>query len=263
MDRWLKHWNMNSNSVRILAALILFSAVSGAQTGTEIVQEAQNRTRSTSQRYEGTLKVINPQNKVTEKRWQFERLGSYGESKSVLHFTMPPEVKGVALLVINHKDRSSDQWMWTPAVARERRIALQDRSARLFGTDFSFEDMEERDVSQFDYQLLGEEQFDNVACWKLESKPKQSKISQYTSSLLWIRKDTYTFAKIENFNKSKLIRQIHYTDVEKVQNIWTARKVDVYDTGRNSHTILTLENLQYNIPLKEENFTLQALRRES
>jgi len=169
---------MNSNSIRIIAAAVLLSAVSCAQSATEIVQEAQNRTRSNSQRYEGTLKVINQQNKVTEKRWQFERLGSFGDSKSVLHFTAPPEVKGVALLVINYKDRSSDQWMWTPAVARERRIALQDRSARLFGTDFSFEDMEERDVNQFDYKLLGEEQFDGVACWKLESWPKKSKTSQ-------------------------------------------------------------------------------------
>ena len=42
---------------------------------------------------------------------------------------------GVALLVINHPDRSSDQWMWTPALQRNRRIALQDRSTRFFGTD--------------------------------------------------------------------------------------------------------------------------------
>jgi hypothetical protein len=48
----------------------------------------------------------------------------------VLRFTAPAEVKGVALLVVNHPDRASDQWMWTPAINRERRIALQDRSQR-------------------------------------------------------------------------------------------------------------------------------------
>jgi hypothetical protein len=30
----------------------------------------------------------------------------------------------------------------------------------------------------------------------------------------------------------------------------------------NSHTILTIEKLQYNLPLQDEAFTLQALRRE-
>ena len=93
-------------------------------------------------------------------------------------------MKGVALLIVNHPDRASDQWMWTPAIERDRRIALQDRSTRFFGTDFSFEDLEERDVGQFDYKLAGEDTVDGAACWKVESKPKkESKSSQYTSSI--------------------------------------------------------------------------------
>ena len=33
-------------------------------------------------------------------------------------------------------------------------------STRFFGTDFSFEDLDERDVDQYDYVLLGEESID-------------------------------------------------------------------------------------------------------
>src|ERR1041385_3087675 len=150
----------------------------------QIVEEAQKRTTTQSQRYEGTLQVVDAKTKITEKRWQYDRIGSHGSSKAVLRFTAPAEVKGVALLVVNHPDRASDQWMWTPAINRERRIALQDRSTRFFGTDFSFEDLEERDVHQFDYKLVGDEQIDGVLCWKLESTPKQSKSSQYTHSFI-------------------------------------------------------------------------------
>src|SRR5438270_6448274 len=120
----------------------------------QIVEEAQRRTTAQSQRYEGTLQVIDSKTKITEKRWQYDRIGSHGSSKSVLRFTAPAEVKGVALLVVNHPDRSSDQWMWTPAIHRERRIALQDRSTRFFSIDFSFEELEESDSNQFDYKLL-------------------------------------------------------------------------------------------------------------
>ena len=94
----------------------------------------------------------------------------------MLRFTAPAEVKGVALLVVNHPDRASDQWMWTPAIERDRRIALQDRSTRFFGTDFSFEDLEERDVDQYDYALLGEDAVDGAACWKIESTPKADEV---------------------------------------------------------------------------------------
>src|SRR5437870_6981538 len=168
------------NSVILFLLLSLLQ-----QAARQIVEEAQRRSTAQSQRYEGILQVIDAKNKITEKRWQYDRLGSHGSSKSVLRFTAPAEVKGVALLVLNHPDRSSDQWMWTPAINRERRIALQDRSTRFFGTDFSFEDLEERDTNQFDYRLLGEEPIEGTLCWKIESTPRQTKVSQYTNSYLY------------------------------------------------------------------------------
>jgi hypothetical protein len=231
------------------------------QDARQIVSESQKRGQSQSQQYEGTIEVIGSSNKISLKRWVFERFGSFGASKAILRFTAPAEVKGVALLIVNHPDRASDQWMWTPALERDRRIALQDRSTRFFGTDFSFEDLEERDVNQFDYKLEGEEAFDGQPCWKIESKPKESKSSQYTSSLLLIRKDNYVVIQIDNFSKEKLVRRIHYTDVQQQDGIWVGRTMEVQDSNRGSRTVMKLEKLQYNIPMKEESFTLEALRR--
>ena len=239
----------------------LVGAAGFAQDARQIVTESQDRSRSKSQRYEGTLEVIGSSNKVSLKRWSYERIGAFGASKSILRFTAPPEVKGVALLIVNHTDRASDQWMWTPAIERDRRIALQDRSTRFFGTDFSFEDLEERDVNQYDYKLVGEETIDGAACWKIESKPKEAKSSQYTSLMLAIREDNYVTVQIESFVKDKLVRRIHYSELEKIDAIWTPRTVEVLDVGRNSRTVLKLEKLQYNTPMKDEDFTIEALRR--
>jgi outer membrane lipoprotein-sorting protein len=227
----------------------------------QIVEEAQKRTDATSQRYEGLLQVFDAKGKVSDKRWSFERLGAHGSSKSVLRFIAPADVKGVALLVVNHPERASDQWMWTPALERDRRIALQDRSTRFFGTDFSFEDLEERDVNQYAYASLGEEPVDGAACWKIESTPKESKSSQYTRSIVWIRRDNYTFARIENYVKDQVVRRLTYSDLQNVQGIWTARQLEMADVRRGSRTRLTLEKLEYNVPFKDEDFTLQAIRR--
>jgi hypothetical protein len=244
-----------------IALGVLFCSLGWAQDARQIVAESENRSRSKSQQYEGTLEVIGASNKVSIKRWEYRRIGSFGTSKAILRFTAPAEVKGVALLIANHTDRASDQWMWTPAIERDRRIAAQDRSTRFFGTDFSFEDLEERDVDQFDYMLAGDDTIDGVACWKIESKPRQSKSSQYTSSLVWVRKDNYVAAQIESYLKDKLIRRIHYSDIQNVSGIWTPRTVEVYDANRKSRTILKLEKLEYNLPMKDEDFTLEALRR--
>jgi hypothetical protein len=253
---------MNKRASVVAIFLALGTAFIGARAddARQIVQEAQRRTEAKSERYEGLLRVIDAKGKVADKRWNFTRLGSHGSSKALLRFTEPAEVKGVTLLILNHPDRASDQWMWTPALQRERRIALQDRSTRFFGTDFSFEDLEERDVDQYEYRLLGEQAIDGVACWRIESIPSQKKISQYTRSEVWIRKDNYAFAQVESFVKTAVVRRLNYSDLVQVQGIWTARTLDMHDLRRNSRTILTLEKLQYNVPLKDDDFTVQALR---
>jgi hypothetical protein len=244
-----------------VAALSVVSWTAG-QDAREIVAESQRRTRAQSQRYEGVLQVVGSRGKISDKRWLSERLGSWGDSKLVIRFTAPPEVKGVALLVVNHPERSSDQWMWTPAVGRDRRVALQSRSERFFGTDFSFEDLEERDVNQFDFKLLGEEAADGAACWKIESRARRGKASQYTRVIVWVRKDNYVPARVDSYVKDEVARRLNYREIENVEGIWTARLLEMTDLRRNSRTLLKLESVRYNLPLKEENFTVQALRRE-
>ena len=243
------------NRWAVLAAFAC-SALAG-QDARHIMEEVQRRETAKSQHYEGSLQVLDPKHPSSPKSWTLDRIGSFGDSKAMLRFTAPAEVKGLAVLIVNHADRSSDQWMWAPAIERERRIALQDRATRFFGTDFSFEDLEERDIRQFDYGIAGED----ASSWKIEARPKETKSSQYTRSLFWVRKDNYVVTQIENYAKGKLVRRLKYGDIEKVDGIWTARTVEVLDAGRDSRTILRLEKLRYNVPMRAEEFTVDALRR--
>ena len=246
-----------------LALLALTASLAHAQDPRQLVEEVQRRSTTKSQKYEGSLEVVDSKARVSTKRWEFLRIGVFGSSRSVLRFTSPAEVKGVALLIHSHPDRASDQWMWRPAIERDQRIALQDRSTRFFGTDFSYEDLEERDVNQYDFKLLGEDTLDGVACWKLEATPREKKVSQYIKSVLWISKDHYMYLLAESHNKTGVARRIRYSDIQNIQGVWTARTLEVTDIKTKSRTIMKLEKLQYNIPLKDEDFTLQALRRAS
>jgi outer membrane lipoprotein-sorting protein len=259
-----------SNSVRVvgsvLAAIVIVlhqAVVTGARADDprQIMEEVQKRNASKTQKYEGLLQSFSG-GKTSEKRWTSERLGSYGESKLVIRFTEPAEVRGVALLVVNHPDRASDQWMWTPALERDRRIALQDRSTRFFGTDFSFEDLEERDNLQYDYMLMTDEAVDGKPCWRIASTPKEAKSSQYTRSILWVRKDIYAVVQIESYIVARTARRLEYRNLENIGGIWTARELIMTDARRGSMTRLLLDKIDYNVPLKESDFTLQALRRQ-
>ena len=244
-----------------LIALLLLGVPAHAQDARAIVAESQKRSSSTSQRYEGLLQVFEAKGRVSDKRWTFERIGSHGSSRAILKFTAPPEVKGVALLIVNHPDRASDQWMWTPALQRDRRIALQDRSTRFFGTDFSFEDLEERVAGQYEHTLLDEESIDGADAWKIQAVARSGRASQYSRQILWIRKDNYVTVQIESYAGEQLVRRLQSSKIQPIQGIWTTHEMVMHDLPRGSRTRLVLEKVQYNVPLRESDFTVQALRR--
>jgi hypothetical protein len=243
---------------RLALSLVPFAPLLGqpAPTGArEIMEEVQRRQKAASLHYEGTLEVSGGGGRVATKSWIFDRIGSFGESRSVLRFTVPAEVKGVALLIVNHPDRASDQWIWRPAIGREQRVAIQDRSTRFFGTDFSFEDLEERDLNQYEFRIASSE----GANWVLDAKPK--KASQYETTKVTVSKDRYTVTQVECFGKKGLVRTIQYRDFERIKNIWTARTVAVADAQRNSRTTLRYDRVDYNAAMRESDFTVDALRR--
>ena len=71
-----------------------------------------------------------------------------------------------------------------------------------------------------------------------------------------------SFQKVEAYDDKGLVRTIDYKDYAQVSGIWTARTTEVFDSRRKSRTILKYEKLEYNLPFKDDEFTLQALRRD-
>jgi putative ABC transport system ATP-binding protein len=59
-----------------------------------------------------------------------------------------------------------------------------------------------------------------------------------------------------------LARRLDQREIRQVQGIWTPLVLEMTDLRRKSRTTLRIGKLQYNVPLKDEDFTVQALRRE-
>jgi hypothetical protein len=234
-----------------------------AQDGRQIMQEVQKRQHSTSLRYEatsqtntGTFKTQAEAAKHTvTKHWTYERIGDAGNSKAILRFTAPADMKGVALLIVNHPDAASDQWTWRPNGGHEQRVSAGDRSTRFFGTDLSYEDLEERDVNQYDYTLTGEA----GGQWRIDVHPR--KMSQYTHIYFYIDKTNYTLNRTEAYNKKGPVRVMEYRDFKQVNGVWSPSAVLIQDIVAKSRSVLTIDKVDYNLPMKDEDFTVEALRR--
>ncbi len=111
-------------------------------------------------------------------------------------------------------------------------------------------------MDQYDYTLTGEA----GGQWRIDAKPR--KPSQYTHSYFYIDKTRYTFNRVEAYSKKGMVKTIDYSDYKLVQGIWTPGGILILDIFLKSRTALTYDKVEYNLPMKDEDFTVEALRRE-
>lgn len=229
----------------------------------KIMEGVYNQDTSRDSTWRGTLEVIDKKGGVRRKGFAFRKLGTLGNSKTLVRFTDPAEVRGVGLLSYNEKGASERQWMYTPATARVRRIAPQERGRRFLGTDFTNEDMAERVLDDFTYRLIGEgEVVDGRKTYKIEGRPVASDRSQYKYVYLWVAQDVPYLVMAEYYDQGgQRVRLLKASELEKIAGIWIARRVEMTTLADNTRTILYLNDVKFNTGLKEDLFTQQALEK--
>ncbi|MBI3940473.1 MAG: outer membrane lipoprotein-sorting protein [Acidobacteria bacterium] len=224
------------------------------------MERVDQQARCSSRQYTGSLEVYDRGGKVLRKAWLSRRKGFGGESRSLVRFTSPPEVRGVGLLVLAHRGVPSDQWLYTPAIRRDRRIAPQDRSVRFLGTDFSYEDMQEREVADYQYSLIGEEASGAGSFFKIQAVPNKNLRSQYAYLYVWVDKNLFVVTRTEFYRDKELSKTLAAGKLERIQGIWTALELEMKDLKRGSRTVVRMSDVQYNKFLSDDLFTLRNLR---
>lgn len=243
------------------AALLAFLqlSLSAALTPRQVLDESDKRTKSDSQYYEGVVRVEGRGKSAREKAWRSWRLGTGGNARAQVQFLEPAEVKGVSLLTLSKPGGEDDQWLYTPELARDRRIAGSAKNERFLGTDFTYEDMQERDLDGAEYKFLPEAKCGAAQCWVIESVPLKGKKSQYQRSIISIRQSDYAAQEIVLEKPDGSKRTITYADYATVDGVLVAKTIKLVDPVRESTTTLLLRTVKFHLPLKPEFFTRENL----
>jgi hypothetical protein len=207
------------------------------------------------------FQVFDKQGQSTKKEFTYLHFGVPGDSKTLVAFTAPKEIRGVVLLSINQRGTAASQYVYMPATQRVRSVVQQDRSARFIGTDFTFEDINERVLDDFSYKLMGDlESIDGHKTYKLEANPVEQGRSQYSHILYWVAKDVpvILFAEFYDAQGNK-IRVLHATQLKRENGVWGARHTEMQSIAEGTRTILTINGLKFNTKPDEKLFTPQGM----
>ncbi|HEY4380056.1 MAG TPA: outer membrane lipoprotein-sorting protein [Acidobacteriaceae bacterium] len=259
---------MNKNWIRTLT--LCFCALLSSQTpmfaadapsARTIMEGVYRQDTSHDISMRASFQIYDAQGHSTKKEFTYRRLGSPGDSKTLVVFTAPKEIRGVALLSVNQHAASVRQYMYTPATQRVRTVAEQERTARFIGTDFTFEDIGERVLDDFSYRLLGDtETMDGHKTYKVEATPEDSSRSQYKFVYYWVAQDAPVILFAEMYDaQGQKVRVLHATDLKREKGIWGARNTEISTVREGTRTVLRIDEVKFNTNLDEKLFTPEGL----
>jgi hypothetical protein len=251
-------------SLLVLAVYALMLSANGQQTGRDIMLKADERPDGDSRKSTMKMELINKRGSKRE-RTMLSYSKDFGkDKKTLMFFQEPADVKGTGFLTwdYNEEDKTDDRWLYLPAMKKTRRISGTSAKKEYFmGSDFTYDDMGNRDVDADIHKIIGEETLNGQSCWVIESTPKEKDV-MYSKKTGWIRKDNYMAVKVEYYDlQGKLLKVLEVNDIKKVDGYWAAGEMSMTNLQRDHKTIIRMESMAYDINVDDNVFTVNSLEK--
>lgn len=205
---------------------------------------------------------------VTEKSGQKRELTFEAKSrryapplaKSMLRFSAPADVAGMKFLLVQKNDGDDERTVWMPDLKRARRVAASNRSERFMGTDFTYADMDRKDVRNGTPVLDTDENIGKFACYHLKVDTT-AKDSAYKRVEIWVRKDNLIPLKWVMFDQANApARTLVAKELQKKDGQWRITKSLMTDTTSGRTTEIAIDHFETReVPL--ETFTVANLEK--
>lgn len=243
-------------------------------TANEVMKKVENREDGDSSISEMTMVLIDRRGNKRIRKIKAFRKDFGKDNKSISFFLSPADVRNTSFLSFDWDDenKEDDSWLYLPALRKVKRISAGNKKDSFMGSDFSYADINGLNIVDWDFKFQQQnEKVDGYDCWVIEGLPKKEKRKKivketgYLKTISWVRKDIFLTVKAKMYvKKGKKIKYFSAADIEKIQGIWTVRKLSMVTTKgkRKEHaTVLMFDNIQYNKGVKDEMFTTQRMER--
>ena len=248
---------MTMKIVKNLLSLFLFvTTVTAQESARDIIKKSDDLMRGKTHTGKYTMTIIRPdwQRSTEFKFW------SEGTDKAFILILAPAKDKGVTFLKIK-----KEMWNYIPKINRDIKIPPSMLLQSWMGSDFTNDDLvqESNAVTDYSHALLGKERVAGYEAYKIELKPKPKAAVVWDKIVMLIAVKNYVPLKEEYYNeRGELIRTIIFSDIKKMDDRIIPAKFEVIEEKKPGHkTVMELEDVTFNKPVKRSVFTKQNLRR--
>lgn len=255
----------------LIAAAPVYAGAADELSAEQIMEKNFFASKWKSIRYQSHMDLVNHRGeKRTRISSNLAALQPNGlDSKFLVKFSAPNDIRGTSFLQIEHSDGEDDLWIYLPALKKSRRLVANNKKDSFVGSDFSYGDILLPKVSLYRHTLLRSEAVDGHDCRLIESTPVDETVkanSGYSKKLTWVRADNFIEAKVEYYDvhgrllKTQLIKDHQLVDPAAKQWFAMRREMSNHQTGHK--TLIRFDQLQPGVDAPDRLFTMRNLERE-
>jgi uncharacterized protein len=255
-----------------LAATVLaeVSALAAEPSAREIMEKNFFVTKVSALQVDLTMVLINDKGQQRERRSVgLIKLEPNGvDSKLVVRFDEPADIKGTSFLQVEHIDGNDDLWIYLPALKKSRRLVANNKKDSFVGSDFSYGDISLPKVDQYRHSLLKTEAVDGVECFVIESVPATDAVrasTGYSKKVTWVRRDNYVEAQVEYYDLAGRLWKTQKVSrpeaVEPQKGRWFPLYREMTNHQNGHRTVITATKLVPGVALPDDTFSTRSIER--
>jgi len=259
-------------TIVMIAAFLLPCASTHAETvdGRWIMEQVDARDDGDNMTVDSVMILIDKNGRERRREMKIFSKDKGDDTLKMQFFTAPADVKDTAFLTYDYYsgDKDDDQWLYLPDLRKTKRIATSDKSSSFMGSDFSYADMTERVLDEWNYKLLKDDEVDGHKVWLVEAVPVSKAVEDrygYKRSILYIRQDIFFGIRaIHVLQQAKKVKYMEVKKLEEIDGIWVAteRYIKTTQNKRTLHsTKMIWSNVRLNQDLEASFFTVRQLEK--
>jgi hypothetical protein len=249
-------------------------------TADAVARRIQDRDTGRDSRFTMRMKLADRHGRIRERVLDVATLrgreapgaapGAPDGDRRLIRFNYPNDIRGTSFLVWEHPSSEDERFLFLPSLGRVRRIAGSETQDSFVGSDFTYEDIGGRELDEYTYTFSGADG-ENASwsgsggqerpAWRLESRRKDAS-AQFPRVVSLVLKDSFVVVHADVFNRRNE-RQKVYTvrRLERIEGIWTVMDSEMANASEKTRTELVVERADYNVGLKDADFSRRELER--
>ena len=255
----------------LLLALTLPATAAEALSAQQIMEKNFFVTKVRTLKTDSTMILINDRGQTRERKSAtLAKLQANGiDSKLLVKFLSPADIKGTGFLQVEHSGADDDQWIYLPALKKTRRLVANNKKDSFVGSDFSYGDILLPKVEFYKHALLRTEALDGQDNYVIESVPRDDNVkrdSGYSKKFTWVRKDNFLETKVEYYDVNERLLKTQTISghklVEPETQRWIAMRREMVNHQTKHKTIFTFDRIESGVPVADDAFTTRSIERE-